>query len=134
MSPFDRIAECNNALIYPGLGFGAILAKSRIVSDTMLIAGAKRLAQLSPAINSDENPDYNGASLLPDFGEAPRVNLEVAISVAEQAIREGSSSDTFESDEEKEEAIQKIREKALERVWVPVYSEYVYDEAGMQET
>ncbi|CAA7263476.1 unnamed protein product [Cyclocybe aegerita] len=43
-----KIAECNNALIYPGLGFGAILAQSKRITDTMLIAGAKRLAALSP--------------------------------------------------------------------------------------
>ncbi|KAF4612419.1 hypothetical protein D9613_004595 [Agrocybe pediades] len=146
-SPFDSIkmdvdgkdkefviAECNNALIYPGLGFGAILARSRIVTDTMLIAGARRLAQLSPAINSDEDPEYNGAALLPDFGDAPKVNLEVAISVAEQAIREGSSSQEYANDEEKEQAIREVRENALKRVWVPVYPKYEYDENGMTET
>ena len=41
---FYRIAECNNALIYPGIGFGAVLSQSRSVTDTMLIEGAKRLA------------------------------------------------------------------------------------------
>lgn len=49
-----RIAECNDALIYPGIGFGAILS-SRSVADTMLIEGAKRLASLSPTTAESKN-------------------------------------------------------------------------------
>ncbi|KAF8954536.1 hypothetical protein BDZ97DRAFT_1864579 [Flammula alnicola] len=97
------IAECNNALIYPGLGFGAILSQSRCVTDTMLIAGAKRLAALSPAVNDGEGADgaiYAGASLLPDFGDAPSVNFEVGVAVAEQAVREGSASEAWTRGEE----------------------------------
>ena len=70
------IAECNNALVYPGLGFGAMLAKSKRVTDTMIIAGAQRLAALSPAL---ADPDD---ALLPDFGDAPDVNFEVGVAVA----------------------------------------------------
>ena len=73
-------------MIYPGLGFGAMLAKSRILTDSMIIAGTQRLAALSPAL---KNPDE---ALLPDFADAPEVNLEVAIAVAEQAIEEGSAN------------------------------------------
>lgn len=32
-----------DALIYPGLGFGAIISKSKIMTDTMIIAGARVL-------------------------------------------------------------------------------------------
>ncbi|KAL5519607.1 MAE1_2 [Sanghuangporus vaninii] len=43
------IAECNNVLIYPGLGLGAIVSCTRTLSDEMIIAGAQRLAaQHSP--------------------------------------------------------------------------------------
>ncbi|KAI0803294.1 hypothetical protein BC629DRAFT_1493336 [Irpex lacteus] len=110
------VAECNNALIYPGLGFGAMLAQSRTLTDTMIIAGARRLASLAPAL---ENPDD---ALLPDFGDSPAVNLEVAIAVAEQAIEEGSADVKWKKEE--------VREKATQKQWKPVYGTYVHDING----
>ncbi|KAJ4470847.1 hypothetical protein J3R30DRAFT_3300141 [Lentinula aciculospora] len=110
------IAECNNALIYPGLGFGAMISHSRIMTDTMIIAGARRLASLSPALT---NPDD---ALLPDFGDAPSINFEVAVAVAEQAIEEGSAGVDWMKEE--------VREKAKEKLWRPIYGEYVFDEDG----
>ncbi|THH18625.1 hypothetical protein EW146_g2396 [Bondarzewia mesenterica] len=110
------IAECNNALIYPGLGARAVLSQSRSLTDSMILAGAQRLASLSPAL---KDPDD---SLLPDFADAPEVNFEVAVAVVEQAIDEGSSGVKWG----KEEA----RERARAMQWLPVYVEYEYDENG----
>lgn len=110
------VAECNNALIYPGLGFGAMVAKSRSLTDTMIIAGTRRLAALAPAL---KDPDD---ALLPDFGDAPEVNLEVAIAVAEQAIEEGSAGVEWRKEE--------VREKVKEKQWKPIYGKYVYDPEG----
>ncbi|KIP03624.1 hypothetical protein PHLGIDRAFT_26030 [Phlebiopsis gigantea 11061_1 CR5-6] len=110
------VAECNNALIYPGLGFGAMLAKSRTLTDNMIIAGTQRLAQLSPALS---NPDD---ALLPDFGDAPAVNLEVGIAVAEAAIEEGIAGVEWQKDD--------VREKAIEKQWKPEYGVYIYDPDG----
>jgi malate dehydrogenase (oxaloacetate-decarboxylating) len=112
----SRIAECNNALIYPGLGFGAVVAKSRKVTDTMIITAARRLASLSPAL---KDPDD---ALLPDFQDAPRVNFEVAVAVVEQAIEEGVAGVDWKKEE--------VREKAKELQWEPVYPKYVYDPQG----
>ncbi|KAG7100115.1 hypothetical protein E1B28_001895 [Marasmius oreades] len=112
------IAECNNALIYPGLGFGSMISESRRMTDTMIIAGARRLAALSPAL---KDPD---AALLPDFGDAPEVNFEVGVAVAEQAIEEGVASVKWKKEE--------VRDRARERVWKPVYGEYVFDENGQK--
>jgi malate dehydrogenase (oxaloacetate-decarboxylating) len=105
-----------DALIYPGLGFGAVLSRSRTLSDTMIIAGARRLAALAPAL---KDPD---AALLPDFGDSPRVNFEVSVAVAEQAIEEGSAGVEWGKEE--------VRRKAEEMVWQPIYGTYVYDERG----
>ncbi|TRM59798.1 hypothetical protein BD626DRAFT_549994 [Schizophyllum amplum] len=99
------IAECNNALIYPGLGFGAVLCQSRSMTDDMIIAGARRLASLSPAL---EHPDN---ALLPDFQDAPAVNFEVAVAVAEQAIESGNAGVSWSKEE--------VRERAKERIWEP---------------
>lgn len=93
-----------------------MLAKSRSVSDSMIIAGTQRLASLSPAL---KNPD---GALLPDFGEAPAVNLEVAIAVAEHAIEEGNAGVDWKKEE--------VRLRAVEKQWKPVYGVYVYDADG----
>ncbi|KAG6807541.1 hypothetical protein H0H93_001484 [Arthromyces matolae] len=112
------IAECNNALIYPGLGFGAILAQSLHMTDSMIIAGARRLAALSPAISDPDN------ALLPDFADAPKVNFEVGVAVAEQAIIEGTARVNWSKDQ--------VREEASKKIWLPVYGQYIYDEQGQK--
>ncbi|KAH9885385.1 hypothetical protein C8Q73DRAFT_749189 [Cubamyces lactineus] len=110
------VAECNNALIYPGLGLGAMLSKARTLTDTMIIAGTRRLASLAPAL---QNPDD---ALLPDFEDAPGVNYEVAIAVVEQAIEEGSADVDWKKEE--------VRDKVKEAQWKPLYGTYVYDPNG----
>lgn len=106
-----------DALIYPGLGFGAMLAQARTLTDTMIIAGTRRLAALAPA-----HKDPNDA-LLPDFGDAPGVNYEVAVAVVEQAIEEGSASVDWTKEQ--------VREKVAQAQWKPVYGTYVYDPEGL---
>ncbi|EIW87295.1 hypothetical protein CONPUDRAFT_87139 [Coniophora puteana RWD-64-598 SS2] len=111
------IAECNNALIYPGLGYGALLCKSRRMTDKMIIAGAQRLASLAPAL---KDPDD---ALLPDFDVAPHVNFEIAVAVAEQAFDEGIADVSWGKEE--------TRKKAEEGLWRPVYEEYKFDKDGV---
>ncbi len=95
-----------------------MICQSRRMTDDMIIAGARRLASLSPAL---EDPDN---ALLPDFGDAPEINFEVAVAVAEQAIEEGSAGVDWKKED--------VREKAKERRWQPIYGEYVYDPEGEQ--
>ncbi|KAL7414248.1 hypothetical protein BDY24DRAFT_386327 [Mrakia frigida] len=126
-SPFDPvknpeggpdyvIAECNNALLYPGLCWGAILGRSKVVSDTMIVAATKALAKMSPAAK-DPN-----ASLLPDFGDSRDVNFKIALAVLDQSIEEGSATvDVKKEDREK---------YARDLQWNPEYEEFVYDAEG----
>jgi len=86
------------------------------MTDTMILAGARRLASLAPAL---KNPDD---ALLPDFGDAPDVNFEVAVAVAEQAITEGTACVSWGREE--------ARERAQEAIWLPEYGTYVYDPQG----
>ncbi|ODN94753.1 malate dehydrogenase (oxaloacetate-decarboxylating) [Cryptococcus wingfieldii CBS 7118] len=117
------VAECNNALIYPGLGLGTILSKSSTMTDKMIVAGAQRLAHLAPALK-EKNPDL---ALLPAFGDAQAVNFEVALAVIEQAVEEGVS---------REEGLPKgkeeVRKWALEKRWEPEYVEFEYDPEGLK--
>ncbi|TBU26621.1 hypothetical protein BD309DRAFT_884853 [Dichomitus squalens] len=111
-----EIAECNNALIYPGLGFGAMITQARKLSDTMIIAGAQKLASLSPAHKDPDN------ALLPDFAHAREVNTEVAVAVAEQAIAEGEAGVDWDKEE--------VRDRIAERQWIAEYPHLVFDPKG----
>lgn len=106
-----------DALIYPGLGFGAMITQSRSMTDTMIIAGTQRLAALAPALEDPDQP------LLPDFHDAPKVNFEVAVAVAEQAIEEGSAGVDWKKSE--------VRERVEAAQWEPVYPDFAYDAHGL---
>jgi malate dehydrogenase (oxaloacetate-decarboxylating) len=82
----------------------------------MIIAATRRLASLSPALKDPDN------GLLPDFGDSPAVNSEVAIAVAEQAVEEGQAGISCKKED--------VRGLVTAAQWEPVYVEYVYDENG----
>jgi malate dehydrogenase (oxaloacetate-decarboxylating) len=77
------IAQCNNAYIFPGLGQGLIAGRCSKVTDKMLLAAARALAERSPA---RENPH---APLLPSLRELRVVAEEIALAVAMEGQRSG---------------------------------------------
>jgi malate dehydrogenase (oxaloacetate-decarboxylating) len=90
-SPFDpvvygetthRIAQANNALVFPGLGLGVAVARARRVSDRMLTAAADAVARLSDATTP-------GAALLPPVDNLRQVSATVAVAVASAATADG---------------------------------------------
>ena len=76
------IGQANNALIFPGLGLGTIVARARSVSDGMLAAAAGAIAQLVDATPL-------GAPLTPPVETVRAVSLHVAVAVARAALTEG---------------------------------------------
>jgi malate dehydrogenase (oxaloacetate-decarboxylating) len=80
--PFG-VDQTNNSYIFPGVGLGAVATRARRISDGMLMAAAKALAELSPA---KKDPDAN---LLPPVTLLRDVAIAVAIAVAKQAVAEG---------------------------------------------
>jgi len=90
-SPFDpvvhddvtyRIAQANNALVFPGLGLGVAVVQARRVSDRMLAAAADAVAGLSDATAP-------GAPLLPPVDDLRKVSATVAVAVARAAVADG---------------------------------------------
>jgi malate dehydrogenase (oxaloacetate-decarboxylating) len=76
------IGEAENAMLYPGLGLGAIVSQSRLISVGMLAAAANALSSLVAV-------RLPGASLLPFIDDLRRVTATVAVAVAEAAVAEG---------------------------------------------
>jgi malate dehydrogenase (oxaloacetate-decarboxylating) len=77
-----RIAQANNALVFPGLGLGVTVARARRITDGMIAAAADAVAQLS-------NATEVGAGLLPPVDDLRTVSAAVAIAVARAADAEG---------------------------------------------
>ncbi len=106
------IDQTNNSYIFPGLAMGVISSQARRVSDEMIKAAARALAELSPARQD------RSASLLPSLEGIRSVSRTVASAAGRKAIEEGRT----DLDEAGFEA-------ALgANIWEPVYLPYELDE------
>lgn len=117
-SPFDdvqyggrtfRIAQCNNAYIFPGVGLGVIASGAQRVSDAMFVAAARALSELSPAHRD------RGAALLPPLGQVRDVSRQVALAVAKEAQRAGLAPPCSEDE---------LAGRIDARMWTPRYLPY----------
>ncbi|HEY7274051.1 MAG TPA: NAD-dependent malic enzyme [Actinoplanes sp.] len=77
-----RIAQANNALVFPGLGLGVTVARARRVTDGMITAAADAVAALADATTP-------GSPLLPPIADLRLISAKVAIAVAAAAERDG---------------------------------------------
>jgi malate dehydrogenase (oxaloacetate-decarboxylating) len=77
-----HIGQANNALLYPGLGLGAVVARATHVTDGMLNAAAEAVADLVEM----RGP---GSPLLPEIADLRATSAAVAAAVVQRAIEEG---------------------------------------------
>lgn len=77
-----QIGQANNALIYPGVGLGALAVNARIINDEMLAAAAHALGGLVDV-------KAPGAPVLPPVSQLTAFSKQVAIAVAQSAIDQG---------------------------------------------
>lgn len=103
------IAQVNNSYIFPGLALGILVAQASRVTDSMMMAAARRLAALSPAIQDANAP------LLPPIAESRSISRSIARAVAEAALADGVAAI---------DAGAKIEELIDAYVWEPVYLPY----------
>ncbi|MBI5544869.1 MAG: NAD-dependent malic enzyme [Deltaproteobacteria bacterium] len=91
-SPFPRVewagrvfhaSQCNNLYVFPGMGLGALVAKTPRITDGMFLAASKELARLVTA-----EQEASGL-LLPEMQRIREVSAHVAWAVARQARDEG---------------------------------------------
>ena len=74
-----HIGQANNALIYPGVGFGVLAAQAKLLNDEMIAAAAHALSGIV-------DPDQPGAAVLPPVEKLADFSKRVAITVAQSAI------------------------------------------------
>jgi malate dehydrogenase (oxaloacetate-decarboxylating) len=86
-----EIGQANNALIFPGLALGVTAAQARRVTDGMLLAAARAVANLADI-------SAPGAPLLPRVADLRETSVAVAAAVAGTAEAEGVASATLSAD------------------------------------
>jgi malate dehydrogenase (oxaloacetate-decarboxylating) len=77
-----RIGQANNALLYPGLGLGTVVANASRVTDRMLLAAAQ-------AVAAQVDPSQPGAALLPPVEDPWESSAATATAVVRTAVEEG---------------------------------------------
>ncbi|KAH7156468.1 hypothetical protein EDB81DRAFT_840576 [Dactylonectria macrodidyma] len=105
-----EVAECNNSVVFPGIGLGCVLARVSHLTDRMLVAAVEGLAALSPALKDSTAP------LLPDVSSVRDVSVRIARQVILTAVEEGKATEEGipKSEDELEEWIR-------EQMWNPEY-------------
>ncbi|HMR14061.1 MAG TPA: NAD-dependent malic enzyme, partial [Arachnia sp.] len=105
-----RIAQANNALVFPGIGLGVAVCRASRVTDSMIAASAEAVASLSQVL-------HPGDSLLPSIKDLRRVSSTVALAVATAAEADGVA----------QRPLTHPVEQVYEAMWQPEYPELIID-------
>ncbi|GDX83064.1 malate dehydrogenase [Deltaproteobacteria bacterium] len=106
------VGQGNNAFIFPGLGFGAILANATQVTDAMVMAASIALADYT------EQKHLAAGLVYPPIGELQEVSIKVAAAVIAQAFADGVATTEKLSPETAEEYVRT-------HFWRPRYLPFV---------
>ncbi len=91
-SPFDPVlvdgrqrvvGQANNVFVFPGVGLGAIVARTREVTDRMFLVAATTLAGMIPTDRLEQG------ALYPRLGDLRPISRAIAVAVAREACRAG---------------------------------------------
>ncbi|MBA3535882.1 MAG: oxaloacetate-decarboxylating malate dehydrogenase, partial [Tatlockia sp.] len=90
-----QIAQCNNALVFPGIGLGILAVQATRLSKGMIWAAAEALSNYTPSKSESYVP------LLPSLDDAQAVAKHIAVAVAKTAIQEKLAQQNQDADLEK---------------------------------
>ena len=99
-------AECNNSVSFPGIGLGAILSRTRLLTPALIVAAVKALASTAPVITG------TGDGLLPDVTHVREISVQIAKSVIRTACQEGLAQEKDIPTDEEE-----LEEWIREQMW-----------------
>ncbi|WP_034919246.1 MULTISPECIES: NAD-dependent malic enzyme [Erwinia] len=103
------IAQCNNSYIFPGIGLGVIASGAVRVTDSMLMAASRALADCSPLVNDGAGP------VLPEVKDIQGVSKIIALAVGKAAQLAGVAVVTSED---------VLSASIAANFWLPQYRNY----------
>jgi malate dehydrogenase (oxaloacetate-decarboxylating) len=103
-----HIGQGNNAFIFPGLGFGAILSDAREITDAMVLSAADALVEYTVSKH------HLAGLVYPPVEELTEVSIRVAAAVIRQAFADGVATSTKVTPETAEAHVR-------EKFWRPEY-------------
>ena len=110
-----EIAQCNNSYIFPGLGLGVISSKAKRITDSMMMAASRALANISTETNAYNELLKSEHALLPSLKSIREVSKIIALAVFKQAVSDGVAMPVPE---------ELMAEKIEADFWQPEYREY----------
>lgn len=110
-----KVAECNNSVVFPGIGLGAVLSRAKLVTDKMLVAAVEAVAEMSPALKD------NTAPLLPGLDIVRDVSVNVASKVIRAAMKDDLATEKGIPDNDDD-----LKEWIREQMWNPEYRPLKY--------
>ncbi|HEY5700971.1 MAG TPA: NAD-dependent malic enzyme [Gammaproteobacteria bacterium] len=116
-----RIGQGNNVFCFPGIGLGVIASGARLVTDGMLLAAARAVADQVP------KSDLNAGCVYPEVYELGPVSRAVAEAVAGAAISEGVT-------DERNKEEKTVEERVAAHMWQPEYLPYRYKDESWADT
>ncbi|MDH3623039.1 MAG: NAD-dependent malic enzyme [Myxococcales bacterium] len=105
------IGQGNNAFIFPGLGFGAILSDAKVITDGMVLEASQALADYTI------EKYVEGGLIYPPVGDLQETSIRVATRVCQQAMKDKVAR--------RENIPEDIEAFVRERFWHPVYLPFV---------
>jgi malic enzyme len=105
-----EVGQANNVFVFPGIGLGAIVAEASGISDAMVLAAARTLADHV----TDER--LRSGALYPPIAELRSVSRAIGLAVAREAVQSGLAP------EAPEEALAADLDAAM---WWPDYVDYL---------
>ena len=103
------VAQCNNVYVFPAIGLGAIASGATRVTEAMLMAASRALADASPLVRIGEG------ALLPEIGTIGEVTRSIAFEVGKAAQLSGVAEKM--SDDALSQSIK-------DNFWLPHYRPY----------
>jgi malate dehydrogenase (oxaloacetate-decarboxylating) len=76
------VAECNNSVTFPGIGLGAVLSRTRLMTPALLVAAVQALASEAPVLHG------KGSGLLPDVQDVREISVKIAKGVIRKAVED----------------------------------------------
>jgi malic enzyme len=117
-SPFDpvefngarfEIGQCNNALVFPGIGLGATVVNARWLPDEAFAAAARAVYGFMPSLTAP------GAPIFPPLSGLREVSREVAIAVGHALVEAGAAPSV---------PLDEVAQRVTAAMWDPVYLRY----------